>query len=127
MPFGLSNAPATFQAYINQALIGLVDVTCVVYLDDILIFSEDLNHHAGAVKEVLNRLYANLKKCVFTTDSVEFLGFIVGPKGITMDPARVATVNEWPPPRMVPIAVRGDPAPSPRLNRPLQQLLQSRV
>jgi len=41
MPFGLSNAPATFQAYINQALIGLVDVTCVIYLDDILVFSED--------------------------------------------------------------------------------------
>ena len=40
MPFGLANAPATFQAYINRALIGLVNITCVVYLDDILIFSE---------------------------------------------------------------------------------------
>lgn len=106
MPFGLSNAPATFQAYINQALIGLVDVTCVVYLDDILIFSEDLDRHAEAVAEVLNRLrthrlYANLRKCVFATDSVEFLGFIVGPQGITMDPARVATVREWPLPQSV--------------------------
>ena len=45
LPFGLANAPATFQAYINQALAGLVDVTCIVYLDDILIYSDDLTMH----------------------------------------------------------------------------------
>lgn len=91
MPFGLSNAPATFQAYINQALIGLVDVICVVYLDDILIFSEDPSRHRAAVEEVLERLrthklYANLRKCAFGISEVEFLGFIVGPKGLKMDP-----------------------------------------
>ena len=56
MPFGLSNAPATFQAYINHALVGLVDVTCVVYLDDILIYSENPEDHTKAVREVLERL-----------------------------------------------------------------------
>lgn len=75
MPFGLFNAPATFRAYINQALIGLVDVTCVVYLDDILIFLEDPSRHRTAVEEVLERLrthklYANLKKCALSTSEV---------------------------------------------------------
>ena len=45
MPFGLANAPATFQAYINCALVGLVDVICIVYLDDILIYSDDERAH----------------------------------------------------------------------------------
>jgi hypothetical protein len=106
MPFGLSNAPATFQAYINQALIGLVDVTCVIYLDDILIFSEDPTEHPEAVRQVLerlrtHRLYVNLKKCSFSANEVEFLGFIVGPKGVTMDPTRVSTVSEWPTPTSI--------------------------
>ena len=56
MPFGLSNAPATFQAYINHALVRLIDVTCVVYLDDILIYSEDPAQHTEAVRRVLERL-----------------------------------------------------------------------
>ena len=99
MPFGLANAPATFQAYINRALAGLVDVTCVVYLDDILIFSEDPAEHWQHVKQVLQRLrqyqlYANLKKCAFNTTQVEFLGFIVSTAGVEMDPRRVATIKE---------------------------------
>ena len=56
MPFGLTNAPAQFQAYINEALAGLVDVTCIVYLDDILIFSNIEDEHTAYVKEVLERL-----------------------------------------------------------------------
>ena len=53
MPFGLANAPATFQAYINKALAGLVDVTCIVYIDDILIYSKDPKAHRWHVAEVL--------------------------------------------------------------------------
>jgi hypothetical protein len=56
MPFGLANAPATFQSYIHRALGGLLDRTCVVYLDDILIYSENEEDHGGHVKEVLDRL-----------------------------------------------------------------------
>lgn len=104
MPFGLANAPATFQAYINRALAGLVDVTCVVYLDDILIYSADLAEHWEHVKQVLERLrqfalYASLKKCQFFTQKVEFLGFIVSTDGVAMDPERVATIREWPRPK----------------------------
>ena len=75
MPLGLANAPATFQAYINQALAGLVNITCIVYLDDILIYSADLAEHEGYVKAVLERLrthelYAKILKCRFSIDTV---------------------------------------------------------
>ena len=82
MPFGLANAPATFQAYINKALIGYVNIFCIVYLDDILIYSVSLEEYQEHVRKVLERLryyqlFASLKKCEFTTDRVEFLGFII--------------------------------------------------
>ena len=104
MPFGLANAPATFQAYINRSLVGLVDVTCVVYLDDILIYSANEADHWGHVKQVLKRLrqfslYASLKKCQFNTTTVDFLGFVVTTEGVIMDPERVATVRDWPRPK----------------------------
>jgi type IV secretory pathway VirB4 component len=56
MPFSLTNAPAQFQAYINKALVGLLNVTCIIYLDNILIFSNTEEEHVAHVKEVLNRL-----------------------------------------------------------------------
>jgi hypothetical protein len=56
MPFSLANAPATFQSYIHRALGGLLDRTCVVYLDDILIYSENEEDHSSHVKEVLDYL-----------------------------------------------------------------------
>ena len=108
MPFGLANAPATFQAYISQALLGLVDITCVVYMDDILIYSDDDSQshrrHHDDVKEVLERLrkfklYANRKKCEFDTNRVEFLGFVVDTQGVSMEPSRVTSVTEWPAPK----------------------------
>src|SRR5947199_5898883 len=90
MPFGLANAPATFQAYINRALAGLVDITCIVYLDDILIYSDDPTMHRQHVAEVLSRLrrhglYAKLSKYKFGVDEVEFLGFVLGPDGVAME------------------------------------------
>jgi hypothetical protein len=68
MPFGLTKAPAQFQAYINEALAGLVNITCIVYLDDVLIFSDTEKEHIEHVKEVLERLrkaklYVKLSKC----------------------------------------------------------------
>lgn len=106
MPFGLTNAPAQFQAYMNQALAGLVDVTCVIYLDDILIFSKTETEHEAHVKEVLQRLrefklYVKLSKCEWHTRQTEFLGYIVSPEGVSVDPGRVKTVQDWPIPRTV--------------------------
>ena len=103
MPFGLTNAPATFQAYINKLLTGLIDKFCVVYLDDILIYSDSQPEHLDHVKQVLERLrrfglYASLKKCDFFTTEVEFLGFMVSTNGVAMDQRQVAAIQEWPKP-----------------------------
>ena len=70
VPMGLTNAPATFQAYINQALRGLVDDFCIVYLDDILVFSRTKEEHAEHLQSVCERLraaelYAKPLKCHF--------------------------------------------------------------
>jgi hypothetical protein len=104
MPFGLTNAPATFQAYINNTLRGLVDVFCIVYLDDILIFSRTPEEHMKHLELVIERLhraelYANPKKCEFFQPELEFLGFLVNKEGIRMDPARVETISKWPRPQ----------------------------
>src|SRR5436305_14332812 len=86
MPFGLANAPATFQAYINRALAGLVDVTCIVYIDDILIYFKDPKAHRRHVAEVLERLrkhglYAKMPKCKFSMHTVQCVGVLIGPDG----------------------------------------------
>ena len=104
MPFGLANAPATFQSYISQALVGLVDTICVIYLDDILIYSADRAQHHDDVKTILTRLrawklYANLKKCDFDCTRVEFLGFTIDTDGVTMERSRVDTITSWPAPK----------------------------
>ena len=83
MLIGLTNALAIFQAYINKALSGLVDSICIVYLNDILIYSDSQESHLRYVRKVLARLrrfslYANPKKCSFFASEVDFLGFIVG-------------------------------------------------
>ena len=106
VPFGLTNAPAAFQAYINRALSDLVDRICVVYLDDILIYSRTTEDHIEHVKTVLERLreyklFVNLEKCEFHTRRTEFLGYIVTPDGLSMDSSRVATIQEWPEPESV--------------------------
>jgi hypothetical protein len=106
MPFSLTNAPAQFQAYINEALTGLIDIICIVYLDDILVFSDTEEEHERHVKEVLKRLreyklYVNLKKCKWHTDCTKYLGYIISPAGISIDPERVKTIQEWPKPATV--------------------------
>ena len=103
LPFGLRNAPATFQSYIDSCLRPYLDHFVVVYLDDILIYSGDVNAHTDQVRQVLQSLgewglFCKLEKCEFDVTSVEFLGYIISPQGIQMDPARLATIREWPAP-----------------------------
>ena len=104
MPFGLVNALAMFQEYINGVLHDCLDVTCLAYLDDILIFSEDEVEHTEHVCEVLRHLgkaglYLNLEKCEFQTKWVGFVGYIVTPGGIAMELDRVSSICDWPAPR----------------------------
>ncbi len=103
MPFGLSNSPAVFQALVNDVLRDMVDQFIYVYLDDILIFSSSLQEHVQHVRRVLQRLLENglfvkAEKCAFHAQSVPFLGFIVSPEGVRMDPDRVKAVVDWPTP-----------------------------
>lgn len=91
-------APATFQAYINTALRGLLDICCIVYLDDILIFSMDEEEHVQHVSEVLERLrkhnlYAKLSKCEFHKEEVTFLGFIRRRDGLACTSSRAGGIT----------------------------------
>lgn len=106
LPFGLCNGPASFQTYINHALRGLLDDFCTAFMDDILIYSATLADHRKHVREVLQRLrehglQVDVSKCAFETTSVTYLGLIVSTEGISMDPKKVACVQEWPKPRSV--------------------------
>jgi hypothetical protein len=106
MPFRLSNAPAAFQRFMNDIFGDLLDVCVIVYLDDILIYSDDMSQHKKHVKEVLRRLwkhglYANAGKCEFHRDSVEYLGYILTSNGLRMSKDKVQTILDWPEPRNV--------------------------
>jgi hypothetical protein len=103
LPFGLTNAPATFQHMMNSILGAGLDDFCLVYLDDILVFSKTIEDHKTHLDTVLaalkaNDLYAKLSKCAFGLTSVEFLGHIVSAEGIQADGKKVKAVEEWPPP-----------------------------
>lgn len=103
MPFGLANAPSSFQNYINDTLRGYLDEFCTAYIDDILIFSETLEEHQVHVRKVLSRLLEaglqiDIKKCEFHTKQVKFLGLILTTDGIKMDPAKLETIEKWPTP-----------------------------
>src|SRR5260221_8362036 len=103
MPFRLSNALVSFQRFINEVLGDLMDVCTVGYLDDILVYSDSLEDHQNHIREVLRHLckaglYANLKKCKFHMDTMEYLGFVLSPKGLQMDPTKVSAIQDWPEP-----------------------------
>lgn len=106
MPFGLCNAPATFQRLINTVLRPFLDVSAVAYLDDILIFSTNKDDHPTHVRQVLSALagadlFVKLEKCLFDVTTVEFLGSIVSTNGITVDPSRIDSISTWPTPKTV--------------------------
>ena len=106
MPFGLVNAPATFQDMMNQVLREFLDQGVVVYLDDILIYSRTQKEHTELVRRVLHRLReyqlaVSLPKSVFNTKSVEFLGYIVTTEGVTMSERKVSSSKEWKAPQSV--------------------------
>ena len=101
LPFGLSNAPATFQSIMNRIFADLDFV--IVYLDDILIFSRTLEEHEEHVKIVLDvlrkeQLISKLSKRSFFQTSLPFLGHIVTAEGISVDPKKTEVVREWPKP-----------------------------
>ena len=103
MPFVLTNAPAAFQRFMNDIFSDLLDVHVIIYLDDILVYSDDPAQHTEHVREVLRRLrkhglFAQPDKCHFSADTVEYLGFILTKDGLKMDSAKVQIIQDWPEP-----------------------------
>lgn len=106
MPFGLANAPAHFQSFINHIFQDIIGVYVVMYLDDFLIFSDMEEEHVQHVMEVLihlrsNQLFAKMSKCEFHITTVVFLGYIIKPTRVEMDPEKVQTIKEWPMPELI--------------------------
>jgi hypothetical protein len=106
MPFGLCNTPATFQRVMKLALSGLQWNTCLIYLDDVIIFSKTHEEHADKLRSVLERIRAaglKLKpsKCYLFQEEVTFLGHIISHEGILPNPDNVARLAKWPQPANV--------------------------
>ena len=100
MPFGLANAPSSFQNYINDALKGYLDEFCTAYIDDILIYSNSLKEHEDHIKKVLHRLLVaglqiDIKKCEFHVQRIKFLGLVISTDGIEMDPSKLEAIEKW--------------------------------
>lgn len=94
MPFGLKNAPATFQRLMNSVLKEFINNICVVYLDDILVFSTSLEEHIDSLKKIFNTLRKhNLKiqfdKCNFLAKETEYLGHVLTPEGVKPNPKKI--------------------------------------
>ena len=107
MFFGLCNSPATFQAYMNQTFSKEIDEGwLIVYMDDILIFSSDLAEHQMRTRRVLEKLrqeqlFLKPEKCTFDSQEVEYLGMIIRPGQVAMDPAKLKGISEWQTPSTV--------------------------
>jgi len=97
MLFGLTNASAAFQWFMNDIFSDLLDVCVVIYLDNILIYSNNMSKHHQHVKEVLKcfhkaGLYAKAEKYKFHSESVEYLGYILFPSGLTMSDNKIKII-----------------------------------
>ena len=103
LPFGLCNAPASFQRMVDIVFRDMIGQHVVVYVDDILVYSEDVHAHAGHLRAVLDRLHANelsckLSKCVFATSTLEFCGHRLQPGRVCTTHDKVQRISEWPVP-----------------------------
>ena len=104
MPFGLCNAPATFQRLMEYVLAGLQWEHCLIYLDDIIVFSSTFEEHIEKLTKVFQRLREGglklkPKKCFFAKSSVKYLGHIVSQRGLEPDPEKIKAVTEYPRPQ----------------------------
>ena len=104
LPFGLRNAPTTFQMLMTQVLQGLNWKFVLVYVYDILVFSQNFNQHLDNLQQVFDRLKsANLKlkpsKCEFAAKKVNYLGHVISKNGIQVNPDKIEVVKSFPTPK----------------------------
>lgn len=104
MPFGLKNAPATFQRVMDHVLRELQNKICLVYMDDIIIFSTSLQEHIQNLKQVFSKLRESklkiqLDKSEFLKQNVEFLGHVITPQGIKPNPNKIRAIKNFPIPK----------------------------
>ncbi|KAL0150720.1 hypothetical protein M9458_053943, partial [Cirrhinus mrigala] len=100
MPFGLVNSPSVFQSFINDVFRDMLGRWVIIYMDDILVYSESLESHVSHVRKVLQRLishhlFAKAEKCEFHQTATTFLGYVVSPEGVAMDDSKVQAVLRW--------------------------------
>ena len=104
MFFGLTNSPAMFQSMMNELFKDLIDTGLVfIYMDDILITTQTMEQHRELVKQVLqclqdNNLFLKPKKCDFEKEQMDYLGLILKPGHIAMDPIKLQGIADWPTP-----------------------------
>ncbi|KAJ1330712.1 hypothetical protein BSLG_009164 [Batrachochytrium salamandrivorans] len=106
MPFGLANAPAQFQRMMNSLFCHMISKFVLVYLDDIVVYSDNLEDHKEHVRQVLqilkdNNLFCKAEKCHFYQTEIKYLGYIISPDGTSMDPSKISAVQDWPAPKKV--------------------------
>ncbi|KAK1788381.1 hypothetical protein P4O66_015987 [Electrophorus voltai] len=103
MPYGLANSPSVFQAFMGKIFCDMIDRFLIVYVDDILIYSQSLAEHLRHIAAVLSRLrehhlYVKAEKCEFHWTSLTFLGSAISPGKISKDPVKFTAVMDWPTP-----------------------------
>ena len=106
VPFGLQGAPSTFQRLMHHYLRPYLGKFCLVYIDDILIYSNSAEEHLEHIKIILNVLrekvlYAKGTKCDFFRKKIAFLGFVIENHSISTDPAKIEAIRDWPEPETV--------------------------
>src|SRR5947207_12346895 len=100
MSFDLTNISAIFQVYINHVLHDLVDNFCIVYLDNILVFSKFEEEHYQYLQLIIKHLqhaelYANLKKCEFFKSEIKYLDFLINENDLHMNLSHVQMISDW--------------------------------
>jgi len=106
IPFGITNAPASFMCLMNNVLSKYLDQFVVVFIKDLLIYSKTKEEHREDLRIILqalreHKLYAKFSKCEFFKDHIQYLGHVISKDGISIDPDKIKAIINWPVPKDV--------------------------